>query len=59
VLAVAPAAHVLLVSHQPLAGRALRRWCGVDHEPEPGELVQMEFDASPAAGRGRVVRHIH
>ena len=57
-LAADRAAHVLLVSHQPLAGRTVERWCGTEHEPRPGELVQMTFDASPGPGRGRLVRHL-
>jgi len=57
-LAADPAAHMLLVSHQPLAGRAVDRWCGAEHEPRPGELVQMTFEASPGPGRGRLIRHL-
>ena len=57
-LAAEPAAHVLLVSHQPLAGRAVERWCGAEHEPRPGELLHMTFDASPGPGRGRLIRHL-
>ena len=52
------ARHAVLVSHQPLAGLLAEQWCGADVFPGPGTLLQLEFDAGPGRGPGRLVRHL-
>ena len=49
---------VLLVTHQPLAGRLAAHLSGVTPPFRPGTLVSIEFAAGPGAGRGRWVRTI-
>lgn len=50
--------HVLLVTHQPLAGRLAAHLTGATPPFRPGTLVEIEFAAEPGQGRGRVLRAI-
>ena len=50
--------HVLLVSHQPIAGRVVRLLTGDAPAIRPGTLVEVECEADLVPGRGRVVRVI-
>ena len=54
----AAAGHVLLVTHQPLAGRLAGHLAGAMPSFRPGTLVRIDIEARPGAGRGRVVRAI-
>ena len=49
---------VLLVTHQPLAGRLAALLTGDAPGFRPGTLVRIECAAGPGAGRGRLVRTI-
>ena len=51
----AAAGTVLLVTHQPLAGRLAAHLTGATPAFRPGTLVRIGFAAGPAAGDGRVV----
>jgi phosphohistidine phosphatase len=50
--------HVLLVTHQPLAGRLAALLTGAAQAFRPGTLVRIDCDAEPGAGRGRLIRTI-
>jgi phosphohistidine phosphatase len=54
----ATAGHVLLVTHQPLAGRLTAILTGKEAGFRPGTLVRIELDAGLVPRRGRVVRTI-
>ncbi len=51
--------HLLLVSHQPLAGRLAALLTGEEHPFRPGTLVRIECAPGLAPARGRVIRSIH
>jgi phosphohistidine phosphatase len=50
--------HVLLVTHQPLAGRLTALLAGDAHAFRPGGLVRIECEPELAPGQGRVIRAI-
>ena len=54
----ATAGHILLVTHQPLAGRLAAILTGTEPGFRPGTLVRIEFAAALTPRRGRVVRTI-
>lgn len=49
---------VLLVAHQPLAGRLAALLTGDAPAFRPGTLVRIECAAAPGAGRGRLIRTV-
>ena len=50
--------HILLVTHQPLAGRLAAILTGTEAGFRPGTLVRIEFAAALTPRRGRIVRTI-
>ena len=50
--------HVLLVTHQPLAGRLAALLTGDAPAFRPGTLVRIECAAGPGPGRGRLILSI-
>jgi phosphohistidine phosphatase len=53
------AGHVVLVTHQPLAGRLVALLAAEASSFKPGTLVRIEFAAEVVPGHGRVMRAIH
>jgi phosphohistidine phosphatase len=54
----ATAGHVLLVTHQPLAGRLAALLTGDAPAFRPGTLVRIECAAGPGPGSGRLIRTV-
>ena len=51
--------HVLLVTHQPLAGRLAELLTGESHVFKPGTLVRIELRGPLARSSGHVVLSVH